>query len=232
MPGLTITPSSLVPVLDLARDAGHQGTGLTARQVESEPPQARPCLVVLAVPSWQGWEGEGATCELDHHAPADPRRRRRGWPQDRGPHVARQAGGATARPAMEGHGWRIASWPPDPGPRRVRTASGTAGPMRARAVSVGERASQVTCLSALRPRTAQEAAPGFEPLIRTAAAVLWALANEASVAQPTVASSARLAAAQDHLAVALWPWLYRPLPAEASGGALLSLLSPCSATSG
>jgi hypothetical protein len=25
--------------------------------------------------------------------------------------VARQAGGATARPAMEGHGWRIADWP-------------------------------------------------------------------------------------------------------------------------
>jgi hypothetical protein len=67
-------------------------------------------IVVLAAPSCQGWEGEGATCELDHHAPADPRRRRRGWSQDRGPYVARQAGGATTRPAMEGHGRRIASW--------------------------------------------------------------------------------------------------------------------------
>ena len=49
-----------------------------------------------------------ATCDLDHHSPADPRRVRRGWSQDRGPYVARQAGGAIARPAMEGHGWRIA----------------------------------------------------------------------------------------------------------------------------
>ena len=87
-----------------------------ARQVQPEPSRARPGIVVLAAPSWQARRRKEATCDLDHHSPPDPRRLRHRWSQDRGPYVARQAGGAIARPAMEGHGWRIASKLPDPGP--------------------------------------------------------------------------------------------------------------------
>jgi hypothetical protein len=57
---------------------------------------------------------------------------------------------------------------PDPprgrGPRWVRTASVTAGPWRARAVTVGERGSQVTCRSPPRPRPPKQPWTGFEPL--------------------------------------------------------------------
>ena len=56
-------------------------------------------------------------------------------------------------------GWTA---PSSPGPCWVRTASATAGPRRAQAVTVGERESQVTRHSPLRPRTAKEAVPGFE----------------------------------------------------------------------
>jgi hypothetical protein len=48
------------------------------------------------------------------------------------------------------------------GPRWVRTASGTAGPRRARAVTVGDSASQVTGPSSPRPCTAQQPGAGFE----------------------------------------------------------------------
>jgi hypothetical protein len=71
-----------------------------------------------------------ATCDLDHHSPADPRRLRRGWSQDRGPYVARQAGGAIARPAMEGHGWRIAFQARDPGPHWGHIRATTTGSQR------------------------------------------------------------------------------------------------------
>jgi hypothetical protein len=76
-----------------------------------------------------------ATCDLDHHSPADPRRLRCGWSQDRGPYVARQAGGAIARPAMEGHGWRIAFQARDPG---ATSGPRTTGSQRTtRSLSVG-----------------------------------------------------------------------------------------------
>jgi hypothetical protein len=53
------------------------------------------------------------------------------------PQLARPWSDVTALPRVPlGPGWA--------GPCSVRTASGTAGPRRARAVSVGERASQVT----------------------------------------------------------------------------------------
>jgi hypothetical protein len=51
-----------------------------------------------------------------------------------------------------------------PGPCWVRTASGTAGPRRARAVNVGESASQVRRRSPSRPWTAKQPGAGFEPL--------------------------------------------------------------------
>jgi len=86
-----------------------------------------------------------ATCDLDHHSPADPRRLRRGWPQDRGPHVARQAGGGIARPAMEGHGWRIAFQGRD----RWGHMGATSGPRTTRSqrtttVTSGSASSQLT----------------------------------------------------------------------------------------
>jgi hypothetical protein len=56
-----------------------------------------------------------------------------------------------------------------PGPCWVRTASGTAGPRRARAVNIGESASQVRCRSPSRPRPAEQHRIGFEPLSPTAA---------------------------------------------------------------
>jgi hypothetical protein len=117
--------------------------------------------------------------------------------------VARQAGGAIARPAMEGHGWRIAFEAPDPGPHWVREASETAGPRWAPTVTFGTAESQVRRLSALRPWMAHQHGIGFEPLIRTAAAVLWPLPTRQASPSRRWPSSARLAAAQDHLAVAL-----------------------------
>src|SRR5215211_1423201 len=59
-----------------------------------------------------------------------------------------------------------------PGPCWVRTGSETAGPRRARAVNVGEAASQVRGRSPSRPRTANQPGAGFEPLTRTGAVPL------------------------------------------------------------
>jgi hypothetical protein len=59
-----------------------------------------------------------ATYDLGHHSPADAQRLRRGRCQDRRPYAPRQAGGAIARPAMEGHGWRIPSKRGTAGPHR------------------------------------------------------------------------------------------------------------------
>jgi hypothetical protein len=59
-----------------------------------------------------------ATYDLGHHSPADSQRLRRGRCQDRRPYAPRQAGGAIARPAMEGHGWRIPSKLGTAGPHR------------------------------------------------------------------------------------------------------------------
>src|SRR5215213_7218174 len=53
-------------------------------------------------------------------------------------------------------------WSSDAGPCWVRTASGTAGPRRARAVNVGESASQVRGRPPSRPRTAKQPGAGFE----------------------------------------------------------------------
>jgi hypothetical protein len=84
-----------------------------------------------------------ATCDLDHHSPADPRRLRRGWSQDRGPYVARQAGGAIARPAMEGHGWRIAFQARDPGPHWGHIRATTTGSQRT-TVTIGRASTQLS----------------------------------------------------------------------------------------
>ena len=86
-----------------------------------------------------------ATCDLDHHSPADPRRLRRGWSQDRGPYVARQAGGAIARPAMEGHGWRIAFQARDPRGHIVATSGPrTTGSQRTRTATIGRASARLT----------------------------------------------------------------------------------------
>jgi hypothetical protein len=53
---------------------------------------------------------------------------------------------------------------PHLGPHSVRTASGTAGPRRARAVTFGESAWQVTGTSQLPPGTPKQDWTGFEPL--------------------------------------------------------------------
>jgi hypothetical protein len=53
------------------------------------------------------------------------------------------------------------------GPHWVRTPSETAGPQRAPTVNLGMAESQVRRVSALQPRTAQEAGPGFESHLRT-----------------------------------------------------------------
>jgi hypothetical protein len=55
------------------------------------------------------------------------------------------------------------------GPHRVRTASGTAGPRRSQAVTVGERQSQVTRHPPPRPWTAKQPAAGFESHLTAAA---------------------------------------------------------------
>ena len=78
---------------------------------------------------WAGRKKE-ATYDLDCCSPADPWCLRRRLSQDRGPHVARQAGGAIARPAMEGHGWRIGFEPPDPG--RLTAPPASSGGLRRR----------------------------------------------------------------------------------------------------
>ena len=80
-----------------------------SRQVEPKPSRA-PWYCSAGCRARRKKE---ATYDLDHRSPADPRCLRRGLSQDRGPHVARQAGGAAARPAMEGHGWRIGFQAPD-----------------------------------------------------------------------------------------------------------------------
>ena len=91
-----------------------------SRQVEPKPSRA-PWYCSAGCRARRKKE---ATYDLDHRSPADPRCLRRGLSQDRGPHVARQAGGAAARPAMEGHGWRIGFQAPD----RRATSGATPGP--------------------------------------------------------------------------------------------------------
>jgi hypothetical protein len=76
-------------------------------------PAGRRGTVVLAAPRRQARRKKEASYGLDHHSLADPWRLRRGLSQDRGTHVARQAGRGAARPTMEGHGRRIAFQAPD-----------------------------------------------------------------------------------------------------------------------
>jgi hypothetical protein len=107
-------PSAQAPGPPAARSPSRRerpgGPGRVWRQGR---PCARRATVVVAAPSRQARRKKETSYGLDHHALADPWCLRRGLSQDRGTHVARQAGRGAARPTMEGHGGRIAFQAPD-----------------------------------------------------------------------------------------------------------------------
>jgi hypothetical protein len=101
------------------RHGGHRGTGLTRTTGGARAVRSAPWYRGAGCSKLAGLGGRRKPPnDLGHHSPADSQRLRRGRCQDRRPYAPRQAGGAIARPAMEGYGWRIPSKLGTAGPHR------------------------------------------------------------------------------------------------------------------